>query len=219
MIASGLARLFPDDAVAFETNAAGDPSGLYPAEFEAIARAVPVRAQEFAAGRACARRALAALGVKPVALPVRADRRPAWPAGIRGSISHTPGLCVAVAAPASRLASVGIDVERLGRLREDLWHLIFTAGERAVLRSRPRDARGRDATLIFSAKEAFFKCQFELTSTWLEFADVEIEFDHRAFRAVPRNAREFDTRAYHGRFEHRPPFVCTGCYVETAGVR
>ena len=214
---SKLARLFPDCAVVLETDAAGDPLSLYPVEAQAVARAVPARAQEFAAGRACARNALSAIGMDPVALPVRADRRPVWPAGVRGSISHTPGLCVAVVAPASRVAAVGIDVERLDRLRENLWPQVLTSRELAFLHRQPGHLKTSAATLMFSAKEAFFKCQFELTSRGLEFLDVEIDIDDGQFRvlvlsdpAAPNPIR------YRGRFEYRPLFVCTGCYVEVA---
>jgi 4'-phosphopantetheinyl transferase EntD len=43
---------------------------------------------------------------------------------------------------------------------------------------------------MFSAKEAFYKCQFALTEEWVEFRDVSIHLDVRdahtgAFTVVP----------------------------------
>lgn len=59
---------------------------LPPREAAALGRAVAVRRREFAAGRTCARRALAALG-RPVDDLLRdADGLPAWPDGDRKSV-------------------------------------------------------------------------------------------------------------------------------------
>lgn len=43
---------------------------------------------EFVTGRACARRALARLGVEPVPVPSGDRGEPFWPDGIVGSITH-----------------------------------------------------------------------------------------------------------------------------------
>jgi 4'-phosphopantetheinyl transferase EntD len=49
---------------------------------------VEKRWREFAAGRSCARKALAASGHAPVAVLQGAGREPVWPQGIVGSITH-----------------------------------------------------------------------------------------------------------------------------------
>ena len=68
---------------------------LFPAEEAVVRTAGPRRRAEFTAGRACARAALAALGLP--AAPVLAGRagEPRWPAGVTGSITH----CAGVSAP------------------------------------------------------------------------------------------------------------------------
>src|SRR5208282_3247294 len=93
-----LQSLFPAGVVGAELRAPGDASLLLPAEAEFLGRAVPKRVQEFAAGRLCARRALAEFGI--VDFPVRTahDRQPVWPEFLVGSITHTEGYCAAVVA-------------------------------------------------------------------------------------------------------------------------
>ena len=92
----------------------GDASLLYPEEAVSVAKAVPKRVGEFAAGRLCARRALAEFGITGVPLTMAPDRAPVWPESMVGSITHTRGLCAAVVAERRRFASLGIDVEVAG---------------------------------------------------------------------------------------------------------
>src|SRR3984893_9355145 len=87
-----LRTLFPRSVVVRDRRIPGDPVELHPAEAEYVARAVPKRIAEFAAGRACARAALAEFGVREFALRAAPDRQPLWPEGFIGSIAHTAGL-------------------------------------------------------------------------------------------------------------------------------
>ena len=170
-----LERLFPDGVVAVEAAGEGDPAGLTPAEALAVARGVPKRVREFAAGRHAARAALRHLGLVPGELLPRPDRTPAWPGGIVGSLSHTVGFCAAVAGRAERFLGLGFDVEVVGRVTGELHERILTAGERRQLAAVAPDRRDRLATLVFSAKEAFYKSQYPATGEWLEFADIELD--------------------------------------------
>jgi len=169
--------LFPRHAIVAEMREAGDGATLLPAELEYIARAVPKRVQEFAAGRACARLAMASLGVADFALRVAADRQPVWPTGIVGSISHTSGLCLAVVAEQTRVAALGIDCEVVGHVNADIWETICTAAELAWLASLPAPLQAAAVALLFSAKEAVYKCQYPLTGEWLDFHDLEAQPD------------------------------------------
>ena len=74
-----IAALLPPGAEAAVLRGPGRESDLLEGEHEAIRRAAPARRREFAAGRACARHALAALGVGAVAVPQAKDRAPLWP--------------------------------------------------------------------------------------------------------------------------------------------
>ncbi len=152
----------------------GDERWLQPAEARHVARAVPARRADFAAGRACARRALAALGFEAQEIPANDDRSPRWPDGITASISHTHGYAVAVAARAGEVL-VGVDAEQVGRVTPKLYRLILTPAEDAWLRGC--DGEERLATAVFAAKEAFYKAQFQATAAWVNFTDVRTVCD------------------------------------------
>jgi 4'-phosphopantetheinyl transferase EntD len=108
---------------------------------------------------------------------MNADRTPRWPAGTVGSISHTTGFAGAVAATTHRMRSIGIDIEIVGRVTTEIEPRIFTGRESAFLASLSAIARNRAATAIFSAKEAFYKCQYPLTGAWLDFSAVWLELN------------------------------------------
>jgi hypothetical protein len=55
--------LFPPGVAVAVRREPGDPADLLPGEAVYVAKAVPKRINEFAAGRACARRALATFGM------------------------------------------------------------------------------------------------------------------------------------------------------------
>jgi 4'-phosphopantetheinyl transferase EntD len=166
--------LFPAGVIAAELRQPGDVSLLYPAEADAVRRAVPKRVSEFAAGRACARRALVELGIHDFVLRAAKDRQPIWPASVVGSITHTAGLCAAVVADRERLAAIGIDCEVVGSATHEIWDTICGAEETAWRRSLPEASQAAAVTLLFCAKEAFYKCQFPLTGEWLDFHDLRV---------------------------------------------
>jgi 4'-phosphopantetheinyl transferase EntD len=150
---------------------------LFPEERAAVYGAVPRRQREFATGRVCARAMLRRLGGPNV--PILADerRRPIWPVGFVGSITHCPDACVAAVARCSAFAGVGIDVEPDATLDSELWEWICTDAELAWLQEQHADHRGRLARVLFSAKESTYKC----LSPWLrepfEPRRIEIECD------------------------------------------
>lgn len=176
-LSRAVADLFGAHVVATELRSAGDPALLLPGEARHVENAAPVRRQEFSAGRLCARRALAELGIRKFELTVREDRAPRWPPQVGGSITHTDGFCAAVVASLEHVRGIGLDAEVVGSVTEDLWPLLFVAAEIEVLRATPRAHRARAAALRYSAKEAFFKCQHGITGQALEFHDLAIEAD------------------------------------------
>lgn len=174
-LSSGLRNLFPPGAAVAELRRPGDARLLYPAEAESLKGSVPKRVGEFAAGRLCARRALAEFGIGNFALRVGDNREPLWPPTMIGSITHTEGLCAAVVAEKGRLAAVGLDSEVVGQVPAEIWPAVCLPEERVWLASLPDPARAAGVTLIFAAKEAFYKCQYPLVREWLDFHDVKVE--------------------------------------------
>jgi len=174
-LSSRLNDLFPQGAVTAELHGAGDPAALYAEEARHLHRAVRKRAEEFAAGRLCARLLLGEFGIHNFPIEVGAHRQPLWPETLVGSITHTAGFCAAVAAPKDCLRALGLDSEIAGSVKTELWRGICTPAEISWLRSLPASEQPAAATLIFSAKEAFYKCQFALTQQRLGFHDATVE--------------------------------------------
>lgn len=148
---------------------------LHPDEAALVAGAMDKRRREFALGRACARAALAAMGVEAGPILRAGDGAPLWPAGVVGSISHTDGYACAVVGASSRFAAMGVDVERIGGVGDDLLPRLFDDRERARLMAMDAAERAVAATLGFSAKEACFK------AFGARFRDIHAEWGDGVF--------------------------------------
>lgn len=145
---------------------------LLGSEAEAARRMAPRRQQEFATGRACARRALAALGYPEAAIPMGPDRSPAWPAGICASITHASGYALAAAAPRGLLAGLGIDLEDCAPLDADLVARVCSPAEAAC---HPLDIPpGAWPRAVFSAKESLYKCVHARVGRFIDFSEIEV---------------------------------------------
>lgn len=147
---------------------------LYPDEFSAVRNAVTKRQREFATGRANARLAMTRIGERCVSIPMLADRAPAWPVHLVGSISHTHAACAAVVGRKKNVRSIGIDLERDRPMEEALWPSIWTTAEEAHVRAQPIEWQGHLMIRLFSAKEAVYKWQYPLTRRMLDFNQVEV---------------------------------------------
>jgi 4'-phosphopantetheinyl transferase EntD len=155
---------------------------LPPQEQAFIARSVAARQAQFGTARVCARRALATLGIAPCALLPNSDRSPWWRAGVIGSIAHTEH-CFAVAlAMAHQVVALGLDLEADAGFKPELEEMVCVCAEREWLRHSHRSDSSWLALLLFSAKEAFYKCQYTVTRTMLDFRDVELQVDLSAGR-------------------------------------
>lgn len=145
---------------------------LWPEELPTTPGMRPPRLREFRHGRHCARRALAALGLPPAAIPVGAGRAPDWPPGVAGSISHAGPWALAVAAPLARLRSLGADLEAALPLDPPLQAMIATPAERHWLALQfPAAEPGK---LAFCAKESVYKCLWPVERRFIEFLDIEL---------------------------------------------
>jgi 4'-phosphopantetheinyl transferase EntD len=174
LLSANFGALFPAGAVVAELREAGNPALLLPAEAGVLGNAVAKRVQEFAAGRLCARRALAEFGVDDFGIAVGENRQPIWPPNLTGSITHTTGFCAAVVAERRCAAALGIDTEIVGDVDPKIWTRICLPGEMAWIRSLPSGQQAAAVTLVFSAKEAFYKCQYPMLQERLDFSAVSI---------------------------------------------
>jgi 4'-phosphopantetheinyl transferase EntD len=134
----------------------------------------PQRLTDFSTGRYCATKSLEQLGVENAIIPIGKDREPTWPEGIVGSISHCDSLTGAIVAKSLDYISLGLDIEEIGRVTPDLWDLVFTENEKNFLSGLSEKEVLVQSTVIFSAKEAFYKFQYPITKIFLDFLDVEV---------------------------------------------
>jgi len=183
-----MAGLLPPAVAVAES--AGIPSGaapgLLPAEAEAVRTAGPRRRAEFAAGRSCARAALAALEVAAGPILPGPAGQPLWPAGVTGSITHCAGYQACAVARITDVAAIGIDAEPGAALPPGLIETVATGSERAWISrhvaappSAPPPLTGPHGVcwdrLLFSAKEAACKLWYPLTGQWPDLRDVAVD--------------------------------------------
>ena len=142
-----------------------------------VGRSVPKRQADYLAGRLCARRAMEIWGYAGEPMAGHSGC-PVWPRGLRGSISHSARHAVALALPAMDCGGLGIDTELVasGRASEALLRHAVLAEEHAALEFLSTDM-GRDAaiTVIFSAKESFYKAAFEQVGAYFGFEALALQ--------------------------------------------
>jgi 4'-phosphopantetheinyl transferase EntD len=182
--------IVPGPAVAVDTRGDHGAQPL-PAEAGPVARAVPARRAEFATGRACARGALARLGLPPRPIPSGRRGEPHWPRGVVGSITHCAGYRGAVLARTSQIVTIGIDAEPNAALPAGVLGAISLPQERAwVERFAAAEPDVHWDRLLACAKEAVYKAWFPLAHRWLDFEDaaVTVEPGRGRFTAALRVA-------------------------------
>ena len=178
-----LHELFPGSApiVGEELRMGDEAPPIHPEEATQVAGAIAKRRVEFAAGRACARRALTQLGIDSFVLKNGSDRAPRWPPGVVGSISHAGGVpggfCAVVVGRSRDVLALGLDIEVAAAVAPELWPRVANPRELAWLESQDPSERRGLATILFSAKECFYKARFPLCGEFLEFGEVEVALD------------------------------------------
>jgi len=172
-----IAPLFPPEVITNETNPIQLQESIFPEEATFIQKAVPKRKQEFFAGRLCARKALAEIGIEDFPLLMGKDRAPSWPPGVVGSIAHTEGYCGVAIALKTDVESLGLDVECVEQVDRDTWKHFCTQQELSRVNSLPESQQQKNAALIFSAKECLYKCQYQMSKEWVGFYDVTISIN------------------------------------------
>lgn len=215
----GRSGLFPPAARLVTVRSSGDDlsnlASLPEVEREVVARAVDKRRAEFADARWCARRALAELGARPdTAIPKGPGGMPVWPDGYVGSLTHTRGVRAAVVAPASHLASVGLDAEAAEPVEKAVLDQVALPAEQRRIGELVRGGCPCAGTVLFSAKEATYKCWYPLARRWLGFADAEIDLRADGTFASRILVRPTPVAVIRGRWALREGYVFTSAWVE-----
>jgi enterobactin synthetase component D len=141
------------------------------------------RKTEFLRGRKCAQEALKKLYAKDrgpwgkYEIGVNKDRSPSWPPGITGSITHNKNWIMSCVSYEKEVCGVGVDIENTLRFKtlKKVGSKIFAGKEERLGHSIENQMGHHDfLTLIFSSKEALFKCLYPLCKTFFYFKDAEI---------------------------------------------
>ncbi|MBA3885638.1 MAG: 4'-phosphopantetheinyl transferase superfamily protein [Acidobacteria bacterium] len=187
-----------------------------------LRQAVASRRRAYLAGRYCARRALAALlpGGAELQVGYGPHGAPIWPDGIVGSITHTGPLASAAVARATDARGLGIDSERLERFERSpgISRLVMLPEEAALGGSELSDSLR--LPLVFSAKEAIFKCLYPLVGRrfWFEDAvlmSVALADGSFAARLTGELAAGIGTELrFHGRFAFDAECVHTAVWLD-----
>jgi 4'-phosphopantetheinyl transferase EntD len=157
------------DPMAFEAHGIRRPPELL--------RSVEKRQAEYLFGRLAARLALTELGATDWEVRTGTHRQPLWPPGMTGSITHSGGYAAAVAMKRGDRSAIGIDIEGVatGDALRALVDLALSAEELGRLRALERTCSLRVlVTLVFSAKEAFFKAAFSSVGRYFDFSAIHV---------------------------------------------
>ena len=128
----------------------------------------PLRKNAFSSGRYAVHLAQNGLGLEPSEI-LAAGRQPIWPAGQVGAITHSTDFAAAIVS--CDLLSVGLDIERLGRIKEKLYNKFFTSSELVSI----SEMTGWEAeSIIFSAKESIYKAIYFIVQRYVNFKEVEL---------------------------------------------
>jgi enterobactin synthetase component D len=127
----------------------------------------PSRQKEFLLGRVCASKAFELyFGSELLNLPTRADRSPAWPDEVIGSISHNQKFVGAAVSSGQKLLGIGIDFEVIGRAKLELNRYIRNKED---IDSHPSLNPNELLTIIFSAKESLYKALYPKVNCFFGF--------------------------------------------------
>jgi len=146
------------------------------AEQALVVAAVRSRREEFSSARHLAHHMLAREGVALQPILCDLDRSPLWPKGWLGSLTHGRKWCAAALAPMGKAVDgVGIDLEEVRPIQEDLFGEILTPSEleRWTKQSSPGDLAHR-ALACFSIKEAVYKAMHAVGNQGLGFQAMEV---------------------------------------------
>jgi 4'-phosphopantetheinyl transferase EntD len=102
------------------------------------------------------------------------------------------------------MQGIGIDAEIIGRVTQDVWPHVFTEEESFILSSSTTTESRTLATIIFCAKEAFYKCQYPITRLWIDFTDACVNVHDDGFTV---RLLRIDADGFHGKREFRGRYV------------
>lgn len=169
--------LVPPQAACHECPPGPDHPQLHPLEESQLAGRClsEQRRKEFALGRWCARRAMAALSRGQEPLLTGPSRAPIWPQGLIGSITHCEEYCAAAVAETKDVAAIGIDAEPWRGFPLEIRTHVVTENEYSLSKLGQCDAQS--LAVFFSVKESVFKALNPVTDLFFDFLSISVILD------------------------------------------
>lgn len=139
--------------------------------------AVKKRQIEYLCGRYCAMTAMKELGLPSIPLAMGEDRAPIWPEGLLGSITHTQGWASAAVGRRPAVKGLGLDLEHEMALASPpmVKHICLDERELSAVAEHLGVREGLALTLIFSAKESFFKATYNRVQRYYGFHVARVQ--------------------------------------------
>ena len=155
------------------------------------------RQLEFEAGRRCAESLLKRLG-NSEQVWTNEDRSPVWPVGFTGSISHSENWTWSAVAKLSQIISVGIDTEPVvpTETRQQIAHEVGTPAEWDLCQQSGLTP-DEIFSVVFSAKETFYKCCYPIVQQYFGF-------EHAVVERIEADRIQIRTHSSHPCFDEMP---------------
>lgn len=149
---------------------------LYEEERGLITKAPSKRINEFSTGRYGIRQLLKYYGINH--FPIKRDQNgmPIFPGGIIGSISHSDKKCFVAMSTDNEYRSIGIDIEEYSKLDLNLCRYFLHKNEIELVNKQIGVYQQIIAATLFSVKEAFYKMQYSISKSYLDFLDAQVSF-------------------------------------------
>jgi 4'-phosphopantetheinyl transferase EntD len=207
-------QLFPDGVAVHYSPRCPADAELHAEELAYTRDMVDKRLLEFTHGRHCARQAMQALDIHPEPVRKRPDRSPAWPVGLVGTITHTGDHAAAAVAVSKQFVSLGMDMEKSEPLETESINLILRPEEHS-------DDDGTHGKLLFSIKEAIYKCIHPVVHTYVDFQEMQVDLSGAAgtFGAIP-HTNNFEAgliAGLQGRYLSANGLIVSCAWISTTG--
>ncbi len=181
----------------------------------------PKRKAEFIMGRAVSHLALKKFKLESIPILRNINtREPCWPKSVFGSITHSGNLAAAAVGLNSKIAGIGIDLEKLSRkINFEISRHICVDNELKWLKTLDPEQAKLNLRIIFSAKESIFKCFFPISRKHLNFKDAYININEKKseFTYILSTACSNITDvgfSHKGHFSVKDDFLLTSTYIK-----
>ncbi len=139
-----------------------------------LENAVASRKADYQAGRLAAYTALKIAGAPSLFVESTSQGIPVWPAGWKGSISHSSGRAMAVCIPHSSARIIGVDCEKISSsTANEIIEFITNIEERKIL-CRCELGYSKSTLVVFSAKESLFKALWPDVGRFFDFSAASL---------------------------------------------